>query len=152
VKSYIQKTATWEMPDQDTSPTLHELVSRFQVHRCNSNCTKLYKHNGKLYKKCWFGFLRPENTELELHDVTECLAVNKTQTRKQLYHLPHTSECSNIIDYNPALLWQIRRMWTYTILRISGHGYHIISPIMSLNTSNQSRMRCGRILSLGQSR
>ena len=104
VKSYIQKIATCEMPDADTSPTLHELVSRFQVHRCNSYCTKLYKHNSKFYKKCRFGFLRPEKTELELHDVAECLAVNKTQPRKRLYHLPRTSECSNINDYNPALL------------------------------------------------
>ena len=31
-----------EMPDPDTSPTLHELVSRFQVHCCNSYCTELW--------------------------------------------------------------------------------------------------------------
>ena len=64
MKSYIQKIATWEMPDQDTSPTLHELVSRFQAHCCNSNCTKLYKHNGKLYKKMliWFSATREYRT------------------------------------------------------------------------------------------
>ena len=92
------------MPNPEASPTLHELVIRFQVHRCNSYCTKLYKHSGKFYKKCRFGFPRPEKTELELHDVPECLAVNKTQPRKRLYHLPRTSECSHINDYNPALL------------------------------------------------
>jgi len=51
VKAYIQKIATREMSNPEASPTLHELVSRFQVHRCNSYCTKLYKHNGKFYKK-----------------------------------------------------------------------------------------------------
>ena len=105
VKSYIQKVCTCAMPDPESSPTLHELVNRFQTHRCNKYCTTIYKHQNKFYKKCRFGFPRPQKTELELNDVADCLSINtKTQPRKRLYHLPRTSHETNINDYNPALL------------------------------------------------
>jgi len=64
VKDYINKISTCRLPDTETSPTLHELVTRFQIHRCNKCRTKLYKCNNKCYKKCRFGFPRPEKSEL----------------------------------------------------------------------------------------
>ena len=68
IKAYINNVRSCAIPDAETSPTLHELVNRFQRHRCNKYCTKLYKHNNKLYRKCRFGFQRPEKSDLELHD------------------------------------------------------------------------------------
>jgi len=82
VKDYINKVSTCRLPDPETSLTLHELVTRFQVHRCNKYCTKLYKCNNKCYKKCRFGFPRPEKSELELHDIAECLAVDTKKAKE----------------------------------------------------------------------
>jgi len=129
------------MPDLEISPTLHKLINRFQVHRCYY--TKLYKHNGKFYKKCRFGFLRPEKTELELHNIADCLAVNKPQPRKWLHRLSRTSDCIHIND----CWWQTRPTLTYNTLHISGLGCHITLPTMSQNMSDRSRMRCGRTYS-----
>ena len=105
VKQYIDKVCTCQLPDPETSPTLHELVTRFQTHRCNKYCTKLYKCNNKWYKKCRFGFPRPEKSEIELHDIADCLAVDvKKKPRKRLYHLPRTNAERHINDYNATLL------------------------------------------------
>jgi len=105
VKQYINKVITCAKPDSATSPTLSHLVSQFQVHKCNSYCQKSYKHGGKFFKKCHFGFPRLEKTEPVLHDPLDCLAVLKAkQPRKRLYHLHRTADEVNINDYNPALL------------------------------------------------
>ena len=105
VKDYINKISTCRLPDPETSPTLHELVTRFQIHRCNKYCTKLYKCNNKCYKKCRFSFPRPDKSELELHDIAECLAVDtRKKPRERLYHLLRRDDESHINDYNPALL------------------------------------------------
>ena len=51
VQEYIDKIITSAKPDQKTSPTLHDLVSRFQVHKCNKYCMKSYKKGGKFFQK-----------------------------------------------------------------------------------------------------
>ena len=105
VTDYINNICTCQLPDPESSPTLHQLVTRFQTHRCNKYCTKLYKCNNKFYKKCRFGFPRPTKSDLELHDVVECLAIDsKKKPRKRLYHLPRTDDETQINDYNAALL------------------------------------------------
>lgn len=93
------------MPNADTSPTLHNLVQQFQVHKCTKYCTKSYKRQGVFYKKCRFGFPRPARTEVEINDVIDCLAISKNkQPRKRLYHLPRNKSEQYVNDYNPALL------------------------------------------------
>jgi len=105
VQHYLNKVTTCAKPDSTTSPTLSQLVSKFQVHKCNSYCQKSFKNNGKFFKKCRFGFPRPVKKETELSDPLDCLAVLKTkQPRKRLYHLHRTPDEVNINDYNPALL------------------------------------------------
>ena len=105
VQAYLNKIVTCSMPDAADSPTLHELVTRFQTHKCNRYCRKLYKQNGKFYQKCRFGFPRPIKCETELNDYVECLAVNASkQPRKRLYHLKRSEAEVNVNDYNAALL------------------------------------------------
>jgi len=105
VKAYIESICTCAKPDPETSPSLHQLVTKFQTHHCNKYCTKVYKQNNKFYKKCRFGFPRPSKTGLELNDVTDCLAVNtKKQPRKRLYYLARKTDESAINGYNRALL------------------------------------------------
>jgi len=104
VKTYIDSIITCHKPDTDCSPTLSNLVTKFQTHRCNKYCQK-HKHGGKYYKKSRFGYPRKVTDETQLNDVVDCLAVNQSkQPRKRLYHLKRTEEETNINDYNAALL------------------------------------------------
>ena len=43
VKAYIEQHITCCKPDPLESPTLSDLVSQFQTHKCNKYCTKTYK-------------------------------------------------------------------------------------------------------------
>ena len=105
VKAYLNKVITCAKPDPVTSPTLSQLVSQFQEHKCNNYCQKSYKHNGKFFKKCRFGFPRPQKTHTDLNDPLECLAVLKAkQPRKRLYNMQRKADEAQINDYNPALL------------------------------------------------
>lgn len=105
VKQYVDKVITRAKPDPATSPTLSQLVSQFQVHKCNNYCQKSYKQNGQFFKKCRFGFPRPVKGKSELNDPLDCLAALKNkQPRKRLYHLQRTADEIKINDYNPALL------------------------------------------------
>ena len=88
-----------------SSPTLSQLVSKFQDHHCNKYCQKSYKKDGKFYKKCRFGFPRPVRTETKLNDVIDCLAVDqRKQPRRRLYHIRRSEDEVTINDYNAALL------------------------------------------------
>ena len=105
VQTYINSISTCSMPDAETSPTLHQLVSQFQLHKCTKYCTKSYKKQGSFYKKCRFGFPRPVRAEVEVNDVIDCLAISRNkQPRKRLYNLPRTDCEQYVNDYNPALL------------------------------------------------
>jgi ATP-dependent DNA helicase PIF1 len=105
VIDYINTVTTCSLPDPSTSPTLFQLVSKFQTHKCNKYCLKTYQKNKKFFKKCSFGFPRPVKTATQLNDVIDCLAVNKNrQPRKRLYYLQRTNNEQKINDYNAALL------------------------------------------------
>jgi len=105
VQAYIQSIITCSMPDADKSPTLHELVKQFQTHRCNSYCTKTFKKQQILQKKCPFGFPRHVRSTISINDIIDCLATNRSkQPRKRLYHLPRNKNETHINDHNPALL------------------------------------------------
>jgi len=105
VRKFINSIITCSMPDKDASPTLHELVNKFQMHRCNKYCQKTYKHNGKFYRKCRFGIPRPVREETELNDAIECMAAGyNKKARKRLYHLKRKESEQKINDYNAALL------------------------------------------------
>jgi len=105
VQQYINKIITCAKPDPKTSPTLHDLVTRFQVHKCNKYCMKSYKKGGKFFKKCRFGFPRPVKPQTDINDVIDCLASGKNkQPRKRLYNIARNTNETMVNDYNPALL------------------------------------------------
>ena len=105
VRSYIDKNITCSIPNGEQYLTLNRLVLKFQSHKCNRYCRKIYKHKDKFFQKCRFGFPRPAEMETKINDVVDCLAVNRvTQPRKPLYHLKRTDMETRINDYNPAVL------------------------------------------------
>ena len=44
VRSYIDKNITCSIPNAEQSPTLNQLVLKFQSHKCNRYCRKIFKH------------------------------------------------------------------------------------------------------------
>ena len=83
VKAYIDSVATCSLPDKENSPLLQELVTKFQVHKCNKYCTKSFKRNGQFYKKCRFGFPRPVKQQTVINDVVECCCKQVNTTAKK---------------------------------------------------------------------
>ena len=149
VKKYIDSIITCAKPDPKTSPTLYNLVTKFQSHKCNKYCTKTYKRNGKFYKKCRFGFPRPTKAEIEINDIIDCLAIGKNnQPRKRVYHVVRKDEEKNINDYNPALLLANQANVTYSILATLDHDYLITSLITLQSMNAVNKTPCGRISSL----
>jgi len=143
VKQYIEKIITCEMPDKNKSPTLHELVTRFQSHNCNRYCQKSYRRNGKFYKKCRFGFPRPVRSETQLNDVVDCLAVDQSkQPRKRLYNVQRTEEEERLNDYNPALLLASQSNVDVQYIGHSGSRlpYYITSYITKHERSEQDKL------------
>jgi len=143
VKNYIDGIITASKPDKDSSPTLHELVTRFQSHKCNKYCLKSYKRNGQFYKKCRFGFPRPVRSVTQLNNVIDCLAVNQSkQPRKRLYNIHRREDEVRINDYNAALL--LASQSNVDVQYISHTGsrlpYYITSYITKHERSEQDRM------------
>ena len=108
VLNFIGKYISCKMPSPNDDPTMHGLVKKFQLHRCNSYCLRHpKKFKGKA--RCKFGFPRAACNKPILHGVATSIASHKTGSyKKRLYELQrdHNEKCIN--DYNPMLLylWQ----------------------------------------------
>ena len=108
VLNFIGKYISCKMPSPNDDPTMHGLVKKFQLHRCNSYCLRHpKKFKGKA--RCKFGFPRAACNKPILHGVATSIASHKTGSyKKRLYELQrdHHERCIN--DYNPMLLylWQ----------------------------------------------
>ena len=108
VLNFIGKYISCKMPSPNDDPTMHGLVKKFQLHKCNSYCLRHpKKFKGKA--RCKFGFPRAACNKPILHGVATSIASHKTGSyKKRLYELQrdHNEKCIN--DYNPMLLylWQ----------------------------------------------
>ena len=106
VASFIQKYASCKLPDKNEEVELHDMVDKYQRHRCRDYCLRLVKSAGKWKKACRFGFPRSESRLFQLHDVLSCvIGRRKNKMKKRLYDLPRTADETNINDYNPDLLY-----------------------------------------------
>ena len=52
VLSSIQERITCHIPDSKTSPDLHALVTKYQMHKCNAHKCNAYCKNFKFGKTC----------------------------------------------------------------------------------------------------
>ena len=106
VASFIQKYASCKLPDKNQEAELHDMVDKYQRHKCRGYCLRLIKSAGKWKKACRFGFPRSESRLFQLHDVLSCvIGRRKNKMKKRLYDLPRTADETNINDYNPDLLY-----------------------------------------------
>ena len=101
---FIEERITCNIPNKETCPELHELVTKYQMHKCSNYC-KIKKRSSKnvFVTKCKFGFPRPTCENTVLNNVKESM-----KSEKKIYHIKHSEEEVRINDYNPLLLllWQ----------------------------------------------
>ena len=100
VLAWIQERITCHIPDQKSSPELHRLVTRYQLHKCSNYC-KRRKKCGKysFITRCRFGFPRQACENAKLNPVQESL-----KSRNRIYQLTRTNSEVRVNDYNPLLL------------------------------------------------
>ena len=73
VLSFIQERITCHIPDSKTSPDLHALVTKYQMHKCNAYCKRNLKFGKTYVSRCRFDFPRPEREMACVNDVTDSL-------------------------------------------------------------------------------
>ena len=100
VLDWIQERITCHIPDEQGSPELHRLVTRYQLHKCSKYCRRR-KRCGKtaFITRCKFGFPRPVCETAQLNPVQESL-----KSRNRIYQLVRTEAETRVNDYNPLLL------------------------------------------------
>ena len=97
--SWIQERITCRIPDKESNPEMHRLVTRYQMHKCSTYCKRIRKVGSVYLTNCRFGFLRKVSASAKLNQVSECL-----KSKKRIYQLPRSKLEVRVNDYNPLLL------------------------------------------------
>ena len=97
VLQWIQARITCRIPEENSNPELHQLVTKYQHHKCNSYCQRKKRVGDTFITRCRFGFPRQECSTATLLSVDECMKLS----HRKMYTLPRSPE---EINYNPLLL------------------------------------------------
>ena len=98
VLHWIQERITCRIPEEDSNPELHQLVTEYQYHKCSKYCQRRKRVKGGTFiTRCRFGFPRETCETATLFSVEECMKL----AHRKIYKLPRSSE---EINYNPLLL------------------------------------------------
>ena len=100
VLHWIQNIITCRIPEEESNPQLHQLVTKYQYHKCSKYCQRRKKVKRTFITYCRFGFPRPTSENATLLPVEKCM---KSSHRK-IYKLPRSPKEIRINDYNPLLL------------------------------------------------
>ena len=102
VLTWIEDRITCHVPEKESNPELHRLVTRYQMDKCSNYC----KHKRKLGKcknvfvtRCKLNFPREECATSKLNLVEESLKV-----RNKIYQLARSELEVRVNDYNSLLL------------------------------------------------
>ena len=100
VLSWIQERITCHIPDKESDPELHRLVTRYQMHKCTAYCKrKVRVSSTAMITRCKFGFPRQACDAVKLNPVQDSL-----KSRSKIYNLVRTESEVRVNDYNPLLL------------------------------------------------
>ena len=99
VLAWLQERITCHIPDKETDPDLHRLVTRYQMHKCSAYCKRRRKCGRTFITRCRFGFPRQACKTATLNCVDDAL-----KSRRKIYQLPRTELEVRVNDYNPLLL------------------------------------------------
>ena len=77
VLQWIQEMITCRIPEKDSNPELHQLVTKYQYHKCNNYCRRRKRVKGDTFiTHCRFGFPRQERQFASLLSVDECMKLS----------------------------------------------------------------------------
>ena len=99
VLAWIEERITCHIPDQENNPELHNLVTRYQLHKCSNYCKRKRKRGKTFVTTCKFGFPREPSESPKVHCVEE-----KLKKRQTIYQISRTEAEVRVNDYNPLLL------------------------------------------------
>ena len=100
VLTWIQDRITCHIPDNNSSPELYQLVTRYQLHKCSAYCKRRRKCGKNTFiTRCRFGFPHPVCDSAKLNPVQESL-----KSKSKIYQLIRTDSEARVNDYNPLLL------------------------------------------------
>ena len=105
VLKFVQDRISCRIPEEDSNPELHRLVTKYQYHKCNSYCQRRKRVRGGIFiTRCRFGFPRETCESATLFSVDECMKL----AHRKLYKLPRSPEEIRTNNYNPLvlLLWK----------------------------------------------
>ena len=100
VLQWIQERITCRIPEEASNPELHQLVTKYQFHKCNSYCRRRKRVKDTFITRCRFGFPRQERDEATLLTVEECMKLS----HRKMYNLPRSKVETRINNYNPLIL------------------------------------------------
>ena len=100
VLRWIKNRITCRIPEEDSNPELHQLVTKYQRHKCSGYCQRRKKVKGTYITYCRFGFPCAACESATLKTIEECVK----GSQKQVYKLPRSPEEIRINNYNPLLL------------------------------------------------
>ena len=100
VTAWIDKRIYCHIPDEKSSPELHRLVTKYQLHKCSNYCRHKKKYGNAYVTHCKFGFPQEVVNETVLNNVEDSF-----KSRGKVYHLKWGVEEVRINDYNPLLLY-----------------------------------------------
>ncbi len=104
VLAWIQKRITCHIPDKESNPDLHRLVTRYQMHKCSAYYKRRRKcGRNSFITRCWIGYPLQECDNAKLNSVQESL-----KSRSKIYQLTCTESEVRVSDYNPLhlMLWK----------------------------------------------
>ena len=88
------------IPEEDSNPELHQLVNKYQRHKCTRYCQRWKKVKGIFITYCRFGYPRQTCEIATLPSMDKCLK----SSHRQMYKLPRSPQEIRINNYNPLLL------------------------------------------------
>ena len=100
VLRWIQNRITFRIPEEDSNPELHQLVTKYQRHKYSGYCQRRKKVKGTYITYCRFGFPRAACESATFKAMEECVK----GSQKQVYKLPRSPEEIRINNCNPLLL------------------------------------------------
>ena len=101
VLRWIQERITCRIPEDESNPELHQLVTKYQYHKCSKYCQRRKRVKGGTFiTRCRFRFPRETCETATLFSVEECMKL----AHRKIYKLPRSPEEIRINNYNPLLL------------------------------------------------
>ena len=137
VLAWIEERITCHISDQENNPELHNLVTRYQLHKCSNYCKRKRKRGKTFITTCKFGFPREPSESPKVHCVEE-----KLKKRQKIYQISRTEAEVRVNDYNPLLLllWKANMDIQFVSKSSLALAYYVSGYVTKAERSNMSEI------------